>query len=99
MGHQIIIQPDGKLAVFSSVVDSWILYDATPDELIAYYLDLEIEISKRVFDVVNGTARKTQFSLTFEKADEISKRTTGQTLEEMRAEHDAEKQNESRTQD
>ncbi|MFM9373292.1 hypothetical protein [Streptomyces sp. Da 82-17] len=37
MGHQIIEQPDGRLAVFSSVVDSFVLLDATPEELTDWY--------------------------------------------------------------
>jgi hypothetical protein len=37
MGHQIIQQPDGKLAVFSSVVDAFVVLDATPEELVDWY--------------------------------------------------------------
>jgi len=37
MGHQIIKQPDGLLAVFDSVTDSWIFADATEKELLKYY--------------------------------------------------------------
>lgn len=36
MGQQIIKQPDGKLAVFSSVTDNFIVVDATPDELVEW---------------------------------------------------------------
>jgi hypothetical protein len=34
VGHQIIKQPNGFYAVFSSIVDDFILLDATPDEII-----------------------------------------------------------------
>ena len=34
MGRQIIKQPDGKYAVWSSVVDGFIILDATREELI-----------------------------------------------------------------
>lgn len=34
MGQQIIKQPDGKLAVFSSIVDAFIVVDATPEEIL-----------------------------------------------------------------
>ena len=34
MGRQIIKQPNGKYAVWSSIVDDFILVDATPDEII-----------------------------------------------------------------
>jgi adenylate kinase len=36
MGQQIIQQPDGKLAVFSSVTDTFIVVDATPEELVEW---------------------------------------------------------------
>jgi len=34
MGRQIIKQPDGKYCVFSSVVEDFIYWDATPEEII-----------------------------------------------------------------
>jgi hypothetical protein len=34
MGQQIIKQPDGKLAVFSSIVDAFVVVDATPEEIL-----------------------------------------------------------------
>ena len=34
MGQQIIKQPDGRLAVFSTVVDAFIIVDATPEEIL-----------------------------------------------------------------
>lgn len=34
MGQQIIKQPNGLLAVFSSVTETFIIMDATPDEII-----------------------------------------------------------------
>ncbi|MFD5899051.1 hypothetical protein [Streptomyces sp. NPDC060366] len=36
MGQQIIRQPDGKLAVFSSITDTFIVVDATPEELVEW---------------------------------------------------------------
>lgn len=36
MGQQIITQPDGRLAVFSSITDTFIVVDATPDELVEW---------------------------------------------------------------
>jgi hypothetical protein len=65
MGHQIIKQPDGLYAVFSSVVDSWILYDATREDLIGYYAEKAYEDAKRYRedaeryreDAERGTAR------------------------------------------
>lgn len=31
--RQIVLQPNGKLAVYSTVVDDLVVYDATPDEV------------------------------------------------------------------
>jgi hypothetical protein len=39
MGHQIIKQPDGRLAVFSSVVDAFVVLDATQQELVDWYAE------------------------------------------------------------
>lgn len=36
MGQQIIKQPDGRLAVFSSNTDTFIVVDAIPEELIEW---------------------------------------------------------------
>lgn len=33
MGHYIVKQPNGKYAIFSSVVDHFIAYDATPEQI------------------------------------------------------------------
>lgn len=34
MGEQVVVQPDGRLAVFSSVEDQILVWDATEDEVI-----------------------------------------------------------------
>lgn len=79
MGHQIIRQPDGKLAVFSSYVDAWILVDAEPADLLGYYAEKAAEDARdgtqRVLDLVlDGQPRKAyyQFAMTFEEANEDS---------------------------
>lgn len=36
MGQQIIRQPDGKLAVFASITDTFTVVDATPEELVEW---------------------------------------------------------------
>jgi hypothetical protein len=47
MGHQIILQPDGRLCAFSSIVDQIVLADATPQELEDYYAELAADESRR----------------------------------------------------
>lgn len=49
MGRQIVKQPNGLYAVWSSIVDSVIVYDATPDEIIEFY---QLEEMKRLRDGV-----------------------------------------------
>jgi hypothetical protein len=75
MGHQIIKQPDGRLAVFSSVVDDWIITDATPAELEDYYAaeaaaDARKKVQELCKAVLSGNARKAyyQFTMTFKEA-------------------------------
>jgi hypothetical protein len=46
MSHQIIEQPDGKLCVFSSIVDGFVIVDATGQDLLDYYA-AEAAISER----------------------------------------------------
>jgi hypothetical protein len=82
MSHQIIQQPDGKLAVFSSVVDTWIVRDATAEELVAWFVERAIEQARvetrRIVDaVLSGHADavyRSSFVMTFEEADAIARR-------------------------
>ncbi|MGC5263893.1 hypothetical protein ACPXCO_23020 [Streptomyces cyaneofuscatus] len=77
MGHQIIEQPDGLLAVFSSVVSSFVVTDATPEELIDWYADEAArdarERTKRLLDRVAQGAHTAyaQHALTWEEASQI----------------------------
>lgn len=47
MGQHIVKQPNGKYAIFSSVVDHFIAYDATPEEIAAHFRQESIENSDR----------------------------------------------------
>ena len=74
MGHQVIKQPDGKLAVFSSVVDDWIITDATAQELEDHYAAVAGKAragTREITEaVLSGNARKIyyQFTMTYEEA-------------------------------
>jgi hypothetical protein len=74
MGEQIIKQPDGKLAVFSSMVDGFIVTDATPEELIEWRAERAAEDSRRttriqIEQVLSGKPRPYgSFTLTWETA-------------------------------
>lgn len=39
MGQQIIRQPDGRFAIFSSIVDGFLLTDATEEEILRWRAD------------------------------------------------------------
>jgi hypothetical protein len=59
MGHQIIVQPghdpgaaDARFSVFSSVIDGFVLVDATEGDVIAYEADVAAEAARE------ATARK-----------------------------------------
>lgn len=76
MGHQIIKQPDGLLAVWSTGTDSWILYDGTPEEIVEYYAERAAEDARRsaratVDAVLAGEPERRyyQFTMTFEEAN------------------------------
>ena len=79
MGHQIIRQPDGKLAVFSSFTDTWILMDATAADLEDYYAEKAAADARRhaaetLAAVLAGEPQKVyyQFAMTFEEANQQS---------------------------
>lgn len=76
MGHQIIKQPDGQLAIWSTVVDDWIIYDASPGEVVRYYEERAAKSARdsaqeTVDKVLDGRAAEVycQFTMTFEEAD------------------------------
>lgn len=80
MGQQIIQQPDGRLAVFSSVVDAFIVVDATPEEILEWRAEeaaaKERERTQRELDaVLAGDPRRVyfQFTRTWEEASEMDR--------------------------
>jgi cell division protein FtsB len=73
--HQIIRQPDGLLAVFSTGVDDWIIEDATAEELGEYYAERAAKEAREsaletAQAVLDGRAREKyyQFTMTYEEA-------------------------------
>ena len=54
MAHQIIKQPNGKFALWSTVIDDFLVEDATPAEIAQY----EVECMKK--QVINNTLRIVQ---------------------------------------
>lgn len=80
MGHQIIRQPDGKLAVFSSGTGTWVISDASPGELEDYYAQRAADLARlgtkeTLAHVLAGEAGKvySDFAMTFAEANETSR--------------------------
>lgn len=76
MGRQIIVQPDGLFAIYSTVTDSWLAYDYTKDEVITYFVnEAAEEMHQRMSSILqrieDGESRRiyAQFALTFEEAN------------------------------
>ncbi|MGW2520422.1 hypothetical protein ACWC09_26105 [Streptomyces sp. NPDC001617] len=83
MGQQIIKQPDGRLAVFSSVVDAFVIVDATPEEILDWRAEEAAqqarERTQRELDkVLSGDPRAAyfQFALTWEEAAKMDREST-----------------------
>lgn len=75
MGHQIIKQPNGLFAVFSTIVDNFLVYNKTKEQLKKFYLRMErARINKEIDEIVEkiekGVSPYYQFSMTFEQAVE-----------------------------
>ncbi len=73
MGHQIIKQPDGRYASWSSIVSDFVILDATPEQIIAIRVEeARVEITRKVGEVVGklekGEASYYQFTKTWDEA-------------------------------
>lgn len=73
MGHQVIIQPDGLLSVFSTGVDGFVYIDATDQELIEFYAEKSKQESIRhttelIESLRAGKNPYYQFAISYEDA-------------------------------
>jgi hypothetical protein len=50
LGHQIIEQNNGKYSIFSTIVDTLVMWDATEEEIVEYYLKARREEIKSRID-------------------------------------------------
>ena len=90
MGRQIIEQPNGLFAEFSSVVDDFVSLDNTVEELIAERIEHEAkEIRRRISSIVAeleaGGKPYHQFTMTFDEAVEHIKELHGPDTESLKA--------------
>lgn len=76
MGHQIIRQPDGRLAVWSTIVDDFIYRDMSAEQMIDVLVEDERgKIRKWVMEVCDlldkGGKPYHQFTMSWEEANEL----------------------------
>jgi hypothetical protein len=73
LGRQILKQPDGKLAVWSTNSDSIIIYDASEADIVTYFLERDVRDSiaatmKIIDELEAGEKPYYQFTMTYEEA-------------------------------
>lgn len=81
MGQQIVQQPDGRFAVFSSITNTFIVLDATEEEVVAFRVEEAVERARKVVRreleaVKAGNPRSVyrQAAMTWSEATEIAAR-------------------------
>jgi hypothetical protein len=85
MGFQILKQPDGQLAVFSSETDTFVAMDATPAEVTEWFADLAAQDARtrvcRLLDHVladDPRGAYYQFALTWAEAARLNREHDGE---------------------
>ncbi len=73
MGHQIIEQPNGKFCLWSSIVDDFIMLDATPDDIIKMEVEeASDDINRRIHKIIDqldrGEKPYYQHTMTYDEA-------------------------------
>ena len=94
MGHQIIKQPNNKYALFSSIVDDFVLIDATPKDIIRCWVgSYRRDMRKKVKDITEKLERGEkpyyQFTMTFEEAINRIQELHGKDAESLKMLRDA----------
>jgi hypothetical protein len=75
MGRQIIKNPKGLYNIFSSVMDNWILVDATKEEVIEFHAEEAAKEARahaeRIIELIeHGKRTHFQFTMTYEEAEQ-----------------------------
>lgn len=73
MGHQIIKQPNGNYVLWSTIVDDFIMLDATPADIVKLKVEefkerTELEVKRKVEQLERGEKAYYQFTITWEEA-------------------------------
>ena len=92
MGYQIIKQPDEQFAIFCSYTDTIIIWDATSEEVMGWFLEREAarvrrDVGRLLEHVAADKPRKAyyQFAMTWEEALEEDREHGGEAWKEKRA--------------
>lgn len=85
MGHQIIKQPNGKYALFSSNVDDFVYVNCTIDEIIEIQLeDYRKILIRKIYEIVDklekGEKPYYQFTMSFDEAIKWIKEVHGKSF-------------------
>lgn len=89
MGRQIVKQPNGQYAVFSSIVDDFVLVDATPEEIIEEYVanqrrSIEQDVREVIEKLESGQKPYYQFTRTFEECVQVIRDLHGTETESLK---------------
>ena len=89
MGKQIVIQPSGKYAIWSSVVDDFVCVDCENEtEVIEYFLECEREnivcaVNDKIQRLKQGEKPYNQFTKSFDECIEIIRELHGNNAESL----------------
>lgn len=85
MGYQVIRQPSGQLAIFSSHTDTVVMWDATSEDVTGFFVDLAVGRAQREIEhvldrVLADDARAVyyQFAKTWDEALESDREHGGE---------------------
>ncbi len=77
--HQVIRQPDGLYAVFSTITDTWVVCNATEDEITDWFVERAAaaareQITETLGHVRAGNPQQVyyQFAMPFDEANDLS---------------------------
>ncbi len=93
MSHQIIKQPNGLFCVFSTILNDFVLRDATPEKIFEYEASVE-NITIKINEIVDALNKMEtppfipllfRFIKTYEEMREIAKEVCGKDYSQIKA--------------
>ena len=73
MSHQIIRQPNGEYAIFSTILDDFILTNVSPQKIVNFYVEdcrktKNYEVARVIVSLNKGEEPYAQFTLSYQEA-------------------------------